>query len=170
MSALDDLIDEQRKHEREYEIHASDWMSDPAVAELATLRAELAAAQRTIEAREKSVLEIWQDWIEANARADEMQVYYIEEKSRHAAGALAAQQDEARLTRERDEAQKANKAYTVLIALDRDEIAELNRRIAELESEKLMSDGMIVGLNVALKIKDEEIEELTPPIIEGLAL
>ena len=95
--------------------------------------AELAAAQRTIEARENSVLEIWQDWIEANARADEMQVYYIEEKSRHAAGARAAQQDEARLTRERDEAQKANKAYTVLIALDRDEIAELNRRIAELE-------------------------------------
>ena len=55
MSALDDLIDEQRKHEREYEIHASDWMSDPAVAELATLRAELAAAQRTIEAQAKQI-------------------------------------------------------------------------------------------------------------------
>ena len=86
-----------------------------------------------IESRNVLVLEIWQDWRDATDRANELQVYYIEEKSRHAAGARAAQQDEARLTRERDEAQKANKAYMILLALDRDEIEALNRRIAELE-------------------------------------
>ena len=137
-----------------------------------------------IESRNVLVLEIWQDWRDATDRANELQEWYIEEKSRHAAGALAAQQDEARLTRERDEArqlavdfryrfeaaQKREESYAIQFALDRDNMAQLERRIAELESEKLMSDGMIVGLNVALKIKDEEIEELTPPIIEGLAL
>ena len=96
--------------------------------------------------------EMWQDWRKASDERDEARQLAVDFRYRF------------------EEAQKRNESYAIQFALDNDRIAQLERRIAELESEKLMSDGMIVGLNVALKIKDEEIEELTPPIIEGLAL
>jgi len=72
---------------------------------------------------------IWQDFRDATDRANELQIWYTESESRHAACANAAQ----KLEDERNEARKANKAYTILLALDRDEIEAQARRIAELE-------------------------------------
>ena len=65
---------------------------------------------------------IWQDWRDLLEK-------YTEVKARLATCAQAAQ----KLEDERNEARKANKAYTILLALDRDEIEAQARRIAELE-------------------------------------
>jgi len=107
---------------------------------------KLARQARTITAREKSVLEIWQDFRDATDRANELQIWYTESESRHAACANAAQvledeRDEARQLavdfRYRfEEAQKRNESYAIQFALDNDRIAQLERRIAELEEQQ----------------------------------
>ena len=58
---------------------------------------------------------IWQDWRKASDERDEARQLAVDFRYRFEA------------------AQKANKAYMILLALDRDNMAQLERRIAELE-------------------------------------
>ena len=86
---------------------------------------------------------IWQDFRDATDRANELQIWYTESESRHAACAQAAQklEDERNEARQLavdfryrfEEAQKRNESYAIQFALDNDRIAQLERRIAELE-------------------------------------